>query len=318
MPLCVPGNGCANEDCCYRSRRSRRLLWCAACRLRLSGYVCRARASFPEAIKANGLRVHSSRGDLRLPRVSVVERMDRLELPDLVLVAVKLWDTQSVAAELAPIASQGAAILSLQNGVDKDDILRRYVPAESVLGGCCYISASIAEPGLIRHTGSIQRIVFGEYNGERSSRAANFLEACQQASIDVELTGSIERVIWEKFVFLVGLSGTTTSMRQSIGPILANAQTRAFLLDVMREVVAVGLSCGVNLSKGYAEERLAFCDSLPASMTSSMHHDLDEGRRLELPWLSGAVSRLAHGSGVSTPLNRAISDVLTFYAEGRR
>jgi 2-dehydropantoate 2-reductase len=244
--------------------------------------------------------------------------MDELDSPDLVILAVKLWDTQSVAAELAPIASQGAAILSLQNGVDKDDVLRRYVPAESVLGGCCYISASIAEPGVIRHTGAIQRIVFGEYNGKRSARAESFREACKHASIDAEITDSIERVIWEKFVFLVGLSSTTTSMRQSIGPILANPQTRAFLLDVMREVVAVGLSCGVKLSKGYAEERLAFCDSLPASMTSSMHHDLDEGRRLELPWLSGAVSRLARENGVSTPLNRAISDVLALYAEGRR
>jgi 2-dehydropantoate 2-reductase len=277
-----------------------------------------ARGPHFEAIKASGLSVHSSRGDLHLPRVSVVERIDQLHLPDLVIVAVKLWDTQSVAAELAPIASQGAAILSLQNGVDKDSVLRRYVPAESVLGACCYISASIAEPGLIRHTGSIQRIVFGEYNGERSSRAANFLEACRQASIDAELTDSIERVIWEKFVFLVGLSGTTTSMRQSIGPILANPQTRAFLLDLMREVVAVGSSCGVNLGNGYAEERLAFCDSLPNSMTSSMHHDLDEGRRLELPWLSGSVSRLASEKSVSAPLNRAISDVLALYAKGRR
>lgn len=277
-----------------------------------------ARGPHFEAIKENGIRVYSSRGDLHLPRVSVVERIDRLELPDFVIVAVKLWDTESVAAELAPIASQGAAIVSLQNGVDKDDILRRYVPAKSVLGGCCYISASIAGPGLIRHTGSIQRIVFGEYSGEKSLRAANFLEACQQASIDAESTDSIERVIWEKFVFLVGLSGTTTSMRQSIGPILANLQTRAFLLDLMREVVAVALCCGVNLRKGYGEELLAFCDSLPVSMTSSMHHDLDEGRRLELPWLSGAVSRLAHEKGVPAPLNRAISDVLALYAEGRR
>jgi 2-dehydropantoate 2-reductase len=125
-------------------------------------------------------------------------------------------------------------------------------------------------------------------------------------------------VIWEKVFFLVGLSGTTTSMRQSIGPILANPQTRAFLLDLMREVVAIGLSCGVNLGKEYAEERLAFYDSLPASMTSSMHHDLDESRRLELPWLSGAVSSLAYEKGVSAPLNRAISDVLALYAEGRR
>ena len=276
-----------------------------------------ARGAHFEAIKARGLRVYSPRGDLHLPKVAVVERMDELDSADIVIVAVKLWDTESVAGNLVPIAAQGTAILSLQNGIDKDDVFRRYVPPESVLGGCCYISASILEPGVIRHAGSIQRIVFGEYNGEKSPRAVNFLEACHHASIDVEITDTIERVIWEKFVFLVGLSGATTSMRQSIGPILANPQTRAFLLDLMREVVAVGLSCGVNLDKEYAEERLAFCDTLPASMTSSMYHDLDEGRRLELPWLSGAVSRLAHENGLSAPLNRAVSDILALYAEGK-
>lgn len=275
-----------------------------------------ARGAQFRAIRESGLRVESQLGDLNLLTVNVVERVDELQQPDLIIVAVKLWDTESVAATLAPLVSQGAAILSLQNGIGKDDVLRQYLPTESILGGCCYISAGIAEPGLIRHTGSIQRIVFGEYSGDRSLRAENFLEACLRASIDAELTDSIERVLWEKFVFLVGLSGATTSIRQSIGPIRTNAQTRAFLLDIMREVVAVGQSCGVNLNKSYAEERLAFCDTLPASMTSSMHHDLEERRRLELPWLSGGVAKIARERGVSAPLNQAISDILALYAEG--
>jgi 2-dehydropantoate 2-reductase len=276
-----------------------------------------ARGAHFKAIREQGLRVDSPLGNLHLQNVAVVDRIDQLKQPDLILVAVKLWDTQSVSAAIAPFAAQGAALLSLQNGVAKDDVLRQYAPTASVLGGCCYISAAIAEPGLIRQMGSMQRIVFGEFNGERSPRAEAFLEACRRASIHAEISNSIERVIWEKFVFLVGLSGATTAMRQSIGPILANPRTRAFLLDVMREVVAVGLSRGVDLDKQYAEERLVFCDTLPASMTSSMHHDFDEGRRLELPWLSGWVARIAHDEGISAPLNRAISDILTLYEEGR-
>jgi len=98
-----------------------------------------------------------------------------------VLVGVKLWDTESVAASLKPIAERGAAIISLQNGVHKDDILRKYVPADSVMGGACYIAiaAVISEPGVIGHAGTMQRLVFGEYGGRKSSRGEAFLAACQ-------------------------------------------------------------------------------------------------------------------------------------------
>jgi 2-dehydropantoate 2-reductase len=98
-----------------------------------------------------------------------------------------------------------------------------------------------------------------------------FLEACRQAAIDPDISDSIERLIWEKFAFMVGLSGTTTTMRQSIGSVRENERTRSFLLDLMREVVEVGRARGIAVPEDYAQDRLAFCDTLPASMTSSMH-----------------------------------------------
>jgi 2-dehydropantoate 2-reductase len=84
----------------------------------------------------------------------------------------------------------------------------------------------------------------------------------------------------------------------------------------MREVVDLGRSEGVNLPEKYATDRLDFCDGLPASMTSSMHADLERGNRLELPWLSGAVIRMAKDHNVSTPLNRAVSDILELFVLG--
>jgi 2-dehydropantoate 2-reductase len=106
-------------------------------------------------------------------------------------------------------------------------------------------------------------------------------------------------------------------MRTSIGPIRSNAQTRGFLFDVMQEVVAVGRAHGVQLPDDYASQRLAFVDTLPAAMTSSMHHDLDRGNRLEVEWLSGGVVQLGKEAGVPTPANRAVWDVLTLHANGR-
>jgi 2-dehydropantoate 2-reductase len=106
-------------------------------------------------------------------------------------------------------------------------------------------------------------------------------------------------------------------MRLPLGPIRGNPQTRQFLLDLMREAVAVGRAQGVNLPQDYAEERLAFVDGLPADMTSSMHHDLQRGRPLEVRWLSGGVAEMGAASGVPTPVNRAVYDVLVLHEGGQ-
>jgi 2-dehydropantoate 2-reductase len=276
-----------------------------------------ARGAHLLALRSIGLEVRSPRGDLRLPAVRAVETVAEAGPADIVLVGVKLWDTESVAPALRPLAERGAAIVSFQNGVQKDDVLRRHLPPEAVMGGVCYIAATIAEPGVIEHTGSMQRLVFGEYDGRRSDRAQAFLAACQGAGIDAECSDAIERLIWEKFVFLVGLSGTTSMFRRPIGPIRDDSRMRSTLLDAMREVVAVGRAKGVPLAAEFAQDRLAFCDTLPAAMTSSMQNDLARGNRLEVPWLSGAVVDLGEQLGVATPVNRAISDALAPFANGR-
>jgi len=147
----------------------------------------------------------------------------------------------------------------------------------------------------------MQRLVFGEYGRGSSARAEALLEACERAGIDAELSSDIRKAIWEEFVFLVGLSAATTTVRLPIGPIRADPQARGLLLDIMRGAVAVGRAQGVALSAGFAEDRLAFFDSLPAEMTSSMHFDLERGNRLEVAWLSGGVVELEQAAGVPTP-----------------
>jgi 2-dehydropantoate 2-reductase len=170
---------------------------------------------------------------------------------------------------------------------------------------------------VIHQVGTMQRIIVGEYDGRESERARFLHKALLDAGVTAELSHDIRRAIWEKYVFLVALSGTTTTMRKTLGPIRSNPQTRAFLLDVMREVVAVGRALGVALDADFADKRLVFADSLPVDMTSSMHHDLERGNRLEVEWLSGGVVKLGAKAGVPTPANRAIWDILALHAQGR-
>ena len=276
-----------------------------------------ARGDHLSAIRERGLHVESPLGDLHVARPVATDDPMTLGAIDLVLLGVKLWDTEAAAQAILPLMGPETAVVSLQNGVQKDDVLRRILGDHAVMGGVCYIAATIAEPGVIRHTGTMQKLVFGEYGQVGTGRAAEFLEACQMAGIDAEIHSDIRRTIWEKFVFLVGLSGTTATIRQPIGVIRSHPQTRTFLLDVMREVVAVGRAQGVQLAEDFAEDRLQFCDGLPAEMTSSMHLDLERGNRLEVAWLSGDVVARGKAASIPTPINRAIYDLLVLYAEGQ-
>jgi 2-dehydropantoate 2-reductase len=237
---------------------------------------------------------------------------------DVVLFTVKLWSTEEAARQLGPLIARDTAVLSLQNGVEANGALARVVGREHLLGGVCYIAATLDRPGSVQHRGQMARLVFGELDGKRTRRAEAFLEACSRskAGFDAELSADVGRAIWEKFVFIVGLSGLTTLTRRPIGPVRSDPETRALLLEVMREAVAVGRAKGVGLAPDFAEQRLAFLDTLPAEMTSSMHNDLDRGNRLEVGWLSGGVVRLGREVGVATPANQAVYAALKLHAGG--
>lgn len=277
-----------------------------------------ARGAHLAAMRERGLTIENApQGDIHVPKVRVTDDPASLGKVDLVILSVKLWDTEAAARAIAPIVGPGTAVLSLQNGVVKDDILRGVFDAATIMGGVGYVATHISRPGVIHQTGSMQRIVVGEYDGRASERARFLHEALVKAGVNAELSADVRRSIWEKYVFLVGLSATTTTMRSPIGPIRENPRSRAFLHDLMREVVAVGRALGVALPEDYADARLAFADGVPADMTSSMHHDLERGNRLEVDWLSGGVVALGAKAGVPTPANRAVCDILALHAQGR-
>ena len=275
-----------------------------------------ARGAHLAAMRKDGLAIEGGADPIHLTHVSATDDPRTIGTADLVLIAVKLWDTAAALEQIRPLVGPETTLISCQNGVLKDIYLRAAYPATQIMGGVAYVATTIDRPGVIRQTGPMQRLVFGEFDGTRSALAERFLAACQRGRIAAELSASIEREIWQKFVFLVALSGTTTTMRSTIGPIRENKATRAFLLDVMREVVAVARARGVELPADYAEQRLRLADDVAWDMTSSMHHDLQRGNRLEVQWLSGGVVKLGSEVGVPTPLNRAIADILALYAEG--
>lgn len=275
-----------------------------------------ARGPHLEAIRAHGLRIESPEGDLLIRPAKATDRPEEIGPVEVVLFTPKLWDTESAGAAARPLVGPETAVLSLQNGVVAADILAGILGPDHVMGGAAFIAATIAEPGVIRHTGISPGLVFGERDGRRTPRAEALLAACRQAGVKAELSEDIDKAIWQKFVVLVALSGVTSVTRAAIGPIREDRETRALLRDAMAETAAVARAKGVDIGDDFVDDRMAFVDGMVPEVKASMCHDLERGNRLELDWLSGAVARMGRELGVATPVNAFVAAALKLHRGG--
>jgi 2-dehydropantoate 2-reductase len=273
-----------------------------------------ARGRHLEALKAKGIALKSPLGDAQL-KVKAFENSQQAGDADVVLFAVKLWDTESAAQSLRPIVKNGF-VIPLQNGVESIERLKKILPEKSVMGGAAYIAARIAEPGVIAQTGQFARLRFGPLMAPQRAVAESFLKICKTAGIDAELSEDIVRVIWEKFVLLVGVSGATALARRPLGVVRADPDLRWLLECAMRETWQLAQKRGIALPEDFVAKTLAGIDKLPADMKASLAADLEAGGKLEAPWLCGAVARMAEEHGLATPVNRAIYAALKPYVDG--
>jgi 2-dehydropantoate 2-reductase len=274
-----------------------------------------ARGRHLAALKKDGLTLNSPLGAARL-KVKVFEHPAEIGPVDVVMFAVKLWDTESAAESLRPLLAGGGVVIPFQNGVESIERLGKILPRESILGGSAYVASRIAAPGVIEHIGTMARLQFGPVLPGQRPAADRFLSVCKQAKITAELSDDIVRANWEKFVFLVALSSATALARAPLGVVRADPDLRWLFEQAMRETWQVGRARGVKLADDFIETRMKFAETLPHEMKASMLHDLEAGGRLEAPWLCGAVARMARESGVDAPVNRAVYAALKPYIDG--
>ena len=248
-----------------------------------------ARGAHLDAIRRDGLRIDREASPIHVRDANATAEIASIGPVDVAMFCVKLWDAEDVAPQLAPLVAGGGIAIPFQNGIDAPAILTRALGREHVAGGIAYISATIAAPGVVKVVGPMARLRVGPFEGIAEDRVRAFADALRGAGIDAEVVPDIRRALWEKFVMFCALSGATAVARQPIGVVRDNPELRAMFEAIMREAL---------------------------EMRASMAHDLAAGRRLEAPWLCGAVVRLGRERGVPTPVNQTIYAALLPYANG--
>lgn len=274
-----------------------------------------ARGRSLEALRRDGLSVVSPKGHLELREVVATDRPEDVGPVDIVLFGVKLYDAEAAAGQLGPLLGPDTAVVTIQNGVDVVELVARHVGAEHVAGGAAYIMAALDAPGRIRHTAA-DSLVFGERDGRRSARLSALEAAGRRAGFQTKLSPSIEVDLWVKFVRLATWAGITTVSRCPLGVIRDDAGLRAMMHAALDEAVAVGRARGIALPPEIVVESEALVSRFPYESKSSMLEDLEHGRRLELPWVNGAIVRIGRETGTPTPVHQFIATVLGPFVNG--
>ena len=276
-----------------------------------------ARGAHLAALRANGLVLKSANGDLHLQPVSATDDPATIGPVDIVLFAVKQYDTETAARLIAPVIRDDTGVVSLQNGIDRHDRLRVVVGSDHAMGGVAYITgARVTAPGVITHVGKLARIVFGEFDGATSARSERLFAVCKNSGIDAAVSTDIVKDQWAKFALLSAFSGVSSVLRKPVGAILADPDTRQLFSDAIAEAVAVAQAKGIDLGTDYLPRQINLSASVPPETKSSMQMDLEADRHLELEWMSGATARLGDELGVPTPTHHFIYASLKLYANG--
>ena len=261
-----------------------------------------ARGPHLKAIRDHGLCMLSEDGTRRVLRVNAVERPEDAGTPfDLIIFAVKCYDTQQAAQLLRPAIADQTAVLTLQNGIDSVPTLSSILGAQHIIGGATWLTAHIAEPGVIEYQDAMVRAAIGEPAGRISDRVQTIAQALRACGIQTEVTDDINHVLWNKLVLLSVLGPVTAACQLPLGPILATEGMLHLFRTMFNEAIAVARAQGIALPDSTTNDLIALIQTLPADNTTSLQVDFAHQRRVELDYTTGAVLRRARDSESPPP-----------------
>lgn len=260
-----------------------------------------ARGAHLQAIQKNGLQIKSVHGDFKIAPARATDNPAGIGAVDLILFLTKTYDTESAVQSILPIVNKNTTMLSLQNGLDAAERIGQVIGMEHMLAGATWISSAVESPGVIKQASDFRRIAIGELDGRRSPRLQAVYEAFQETGITAELTENIQKVLWNKFIFISSASAFGSLTRLPMADYRSIPETRAQIRSLMNEVKSLAGASGVKLEDDAVEKALAIMDGSGPQIKASMQLDVESGHRTELESMIGVICHKGRQLGVPTP-----------------
>jgi 2-dehydropantoate 2-reductase len=282
-----------------------------------------ARGAQLEAIRREGLRVRS-KDRTESFKIKADSDPARIGPQDYVLVTVKAQSLAQVAGTIAPLLGKDTSIVTAMNGVpwwflnmrldslDPGGALARAIPTERIVGCVIHLAASTPEPGLISHNMGT-RLILGEPGGRNTARTRRIAEALTAAGFEAVASEAIEKEFWVKLLGNVSFNPVSALTASTADRLIANDEVKAYMVAIMREVLAIGRAVGVDAGID-PEARIDMARSLGRFKTS-MLQDLEAGKALEIDGLLAGTLEIARKAGVRAPFTESLFGLIRVRAQ---
>jgi 2-dehydropantoate 2-reductase len=269
-----------------------------------------ARGAHLEAMRRNGLQVHSDYGDFDIQPVVATDSPNEIGEVDYVILAVKHFQLHDMLPGLIPLIGSETTVVPLLNGVDAHEHIIPAVGHHHVIGGTCSVVSMIEAPGVIRQVGKLRRIILGELDRVRSERVERIVQAWVAQSVDASQTKDIFAALWNKFLFIASLGGVGSLTQATAGEIRVNPETKRLLGNAMHEVEHLAQQLSIDIPPDAVHTAMLLVESMDPSTTSSMQRDVEAGKPFELEAFSGTIVRLGRQASIDTPVHESIYALL--------
>lgn len=285
---------------------------CIAAFLALAGkdVACIARGEHLEAIRRNGLRLHSDlKGEhtLHIPAWTADEYRGKA---DVIFVCVKGYSLNSITDLIRRASKPETVVIPILNVYGTGPRIRRLVPGVTVLDGCIYIVGFVSGAGEVTQMGRIFRLVYGAHRGTDVPRQT--LEAVrqdlQESGIKAELSDDIDRDTFVKWSFISAMAVTGAYYDVPMGEVQKPGQVRDTFIGLSRESAELGRRMGIDIPDNLVEYNLTVMDKLDPHSTASMQKDLARGHESEVQGLLFDLIDAAEAHGVDIPTYRLVAE----------
>jgi len=259
-------------------------------------------------LSKRGIWISGPSGEFNSP-VRVTVRAAEVGEAELVVIAVKSYDTEEAARAAMPAVGEGTAVLSIQNGLGNLERLAEVFGPRHVIGGVTSQAAVLISPGQVRHTGQGATVI-GELDGSLTPRVRDIEEAFVASGIHAEVTTNLESVIWAKLAVNAGVNAVATLAQVRNGGILESRSLRETMRAAVREAVAVAKAKGIDMPEDDMESYSEGICQRTADNVNSMLQDVHRQRRTEVEAINAAVVKEGEAVGIATPVNWVLAGLM--------
>jgi len=276
-----------------------------------------ARPSVEKIIKEKGLKLITPVNESIIFPALVSSDPNEIGELDYLICCIKSYDLEESLIRVKNCININTVILPLLNGVDAKERIRKIFPSTEIIDGCVYIVSRLIEPGVVKESGNIHQLYFGSKEVP-INKLKELEKVFSDANIECYLSVTIERTIWEKFLFISSIASLTSYLNLSIGEILINEDHKQTLRELIKELKLIAGQKNITLHQDIVETTIAKMQKLPYETTSSMHSDFKKGGRTEYLSLTGYVVEQGRQLKIKTPAFENILRTLQNPEQGRQ